>query len=328
MLMLNRRSLLALGAAFPILHPLGARAQDSFPDHPIRLLVPYAAGGGTDAVARTFAARLGGVLGQTVVVDNKPGAGGNIATETCAQAKPDGYTLLVGSIGVYSINPALFKDLTYDPARDMDLLTLAVRTPNVLVASQKFPANTVAELVAYMKKNPEQVTFTSSGIGSSDHLTAVLFWQKTGTKGVHVPYKGGAAAMSDMIGGHADVSFQNLGAASGHVKAGRLKILGVTSDQRHPVFPDTPTMTEAGVPDLVVYSWQAFAAPKGLPKDVTDKLQPALVAALKDPEVVRKFDEIGFEVVANTPKEFADFQAAEVRRWKDVIDKGNIKPES
>jgi tripartite-type tricarboxylate transporter receptor subunit TctC len=210
----------------------------------------------------------------------------------------------------------------------MDLLTVAVRTPNVLVANPKFPANTVAELVAHMKKNPDQVTFTSSGTGSSDHLTAVLFWQKTDTKGVHVPYKGGAAAMSDMIGGHADVSFQNLGAASGHVKAGRLKILGVTSDKRHPVFPDTPTMTEAGVQDLVVYSWQAFAGPKGLPKEVTDKLQPALVAALKDTEVAKKFDEIGFEVVAGTPKEFADFQAAEVKRWKEVIDKGNIKPES
>jgi tripartite-type tricarboxylate transporter receptor subunit TctC len=186
----------------------------------------------------------------------------------------------------------------------------------------------VAELVAHMKKQPGQVTFASSGIGSSDHLTAVLFWQKTGTTGVHVPYKGGAAAMNDLIGGHADVSFQNLGAASTHVKAGRLKILGVTSGKRHPVFPDTPTMAEAGVQGLEVYSWQAFAAPKGLPNEVVDKLQPALVAAMKDPEVAKKFDEIGFEVVASSPKEFADFQAAEVKRWKEVIDKGNIKPES
>jgi tripartite-type tricarboxylate transporter receptor subunit TctC len=323
---MNRRTLLALlGATAFATAPAHAAG---YPDKSITIVVPFVAGGSSDIVGRLTGQKLGEKLGHTVIVDNRPGANGGIGASLVAKAKPDGYTLLVGSIGVYSINPALFKDLTYDPARDMDLLTLAVRTPNVLVASPKFPANTVAELVAHMKKNPEQVTFTSSGIGSSDHLTAVLFWQKTGTKGVHVPYKGGAAAMSDMIGGHADVSFQNLGAASAHVKAGRLKVLGVTSEKRHPVFPETPTMAEAGVQDLVVYSWQAFAAPKGLPKDVTDKLQPALIAALKDPEVVKKFDEIGFEVVANTPKEFADFQAAEVRRWKEVIEKGDIKPES
>jgi tripartite-type tricarboxylate transporter receptor subunit TctC len=299
-----------------------------YPEKTITIIVPFVAGGSSDIVGRVTGQKLGEKLGQTVIVDNRPGANGGIGAGIVAKAKPDGYTILVGSIGVYSINPALFKDLPYDPARDMDLLTLAVRTPNVLVANPKFPANTVAELVAHMKKNPGKVSFVSSGTGSSDHLTAVLFWQKTGTSGVHVPYKGGAAAMSDMIGGHADVSFQNLGAASAHVKAGRLKILGVTSEKRHPVFPDTPTMAETGVQGLEVYSWQAFAGPKGLPKDVTDKLQPALAAALKDPDVTKKFDEIGFEVVANSPKEFADFQAAEVKRWKEVIDKGNIKPES
>jgi tripartite-type tricarboxylate transporter receptor subunit TctC len=323
---MNRRTLLAalLGAtvlAVPA-HAAG------YPDKTITIIVPFVAGGSSDIVGRLGGQKLGEKLGQTVIVDNRPGANGGIGANLVAKSKADGYTLLVGSIGVYSINPALFKDLNYDPARDMDLLTVAVRTPNVLVANPKFPANTVAELIAHMKKNPDQVTFTSSGIGSSDHLTAVLFWQKTDTKGVHVPYKGGAAAMSDMIGGHADVSFQNLGAASGHVKAGRLKILGVTSGMRNPVFPDTPTMSEAGVQGLEVYSWQAFAGPKGMPRDVTDKLQPALIAALKDPELVKKFDEIGFEVVASTPKEFADFQAAEVKRWKEDIDKGNIKPES
>lgn len=323
---MNRRTLLALlGAAALAAGPAQAAG---YPEKQITIVVPFVTGGSSDIVGRLTGQKLGEKLGQGVIIDNRPGANGGIGANIVAKAKPDGYTLLVGSIGVFSINPALFKDLNYDPARDMDLLSLAVRTPNVLVASTKFPANTVAELVAHMKKNPGQVTFASSGTGSSDHLTAVLFWQKTGTQGVHVPYKGGAAAMNDMIGGHADVSFQNLGAASGHVKNGRLKILGVTSGKRHAVFPDTPTMAEAGVQDLEVYSWQAFAAPKGLPQDVTAKLQPALIAALKDAEVARKFDEIGFEVVASSPKEFADFQAAEVKRWKDVIDKGNIKPES
>ena len=323
---MKRRTLLSalLGAAL-----LSIPAQAAgYPEKTITIIVPFVAGGSSDITGRLVGQKLGEKLGQSVIIDNRPGANGGIGANLVAKAKADGYTLLAGSIGVYSINPALFKDLNYDPARDMDLLTLAVRTPNVLVANPKFPANTVAELVAHMKKQPDKVTFVSSGTGSSDHLTAVLFWQKTGTSGVHVPYKGGAAAMSDMIGGHADVSFQNLGAASGHVKAGRLKILGVTSGKRHPVFPDTPTMAETGVQGLEVYSWQAFAAPKGLPKEVSDKLQPALVAALKDPEVAKKFDEIGFEVVGNTPKEFADFQAAEVKRWKEVIEKGNIKPES
>ena len=323
---MKRRTLLSalLGAAL-----LSVPAQAAgYPEKTITIIVPFVAGGSSDITGRLVGQKLGEKLGQSVIIDNRPGANGGIGANLVAKAKADGYTLLAGSIGVYSINPALFKDLNYDPARDMDLLTLAVRTPNVLVANPKFPANTVAELVAHMKKQPDKVTFVSSGTGSSDHLTAVLFWQKTGTSGVHVPYKGGAAAMSDMIGGHADVSFQNLGAASGHVKAGRLKILGVTSGKRHPVFPDTPTMAETGVQGLEVYSWQAFAAPKGLPKEVSDKLQPALVAALKDPEVAKKFDEIGFEVVGNTPKEFADFQAAEVKRWKEVIEKGNIKPES
>ena len=298
-----------------------------YPEKSINMIVPFTAGGSSDIVGRLVAQKMGERLGQSVIVENRTGANGGIAAAYVAKAKPDGYTLLVGSIGVFSINSALFKDLNYDPARDMDLLTLAVRTPNVLVATPKFPANTVAELIAHMKKNPDKVSFVSSGTGSSDHLTAVLFWQQTGTKGVHVPYKGGAAAMSDMIGGHADVSFQNLGAASAHVKAGRLKILGVTAGKRNPVFPDTPTMAEAGVQGLEVYSWQAFAAPKGLPKDVMDKVQPAMVAALRDPEVARKLDEIGFEVVASSAKEFTDFQAAEVKRWKDVIEQGNIKPE-
>ncbi|HEX2117359.1 MAG TPA: tripartite tricarboxylate transporter substrate binding protein [Alphaproteobacteria bacterium] len=324
---MKRRALLALLCAAALGLPAQGHAA-GYPEKSITIIVPFVAGGSSDIVGRLTGQKLAEKLGQNVIIDNRPGANGGIGANLVAKAKPDGYTLLVGSIGVYSINPALFKDLNYDPARDMDLLSLAVRTPNVLVANPKFPANTVAELIAHMKKQPGQVTFASSGIGSSDHLTAVLFWQKTGTTGVHVPYKGGAAAMNDMIGGHADVSFQNLGAASGHVKAGRLKILGVTSEKRHPVFPDTPTMSEAGVQGLEVYSWQAFAGPKGLPRDVMDKLQPALVAALKDPEVAKKFDEIGFEVVANSPKEFADFQAAEVKRWKEVIEKGNIKPES
>ena len=204
------------------------------------------------------------------------------------QAAPDGYTLLVGSIGVFAINPVLYKNLRYDPQRDFDLLSQVVRTPNVLVASPSFPANSVGELIEYLKKNPGKVTFASSGTGSSDHLTAALFWQRTGTSGIHVPYKGGGPAINDLIAGHANVSFQNLGAISQHVKSGRLKALAVTSDGRVATLPDVRSMAEAGVKDLVVYSWQSAAAPKGLPPAVKAKLEAELVTSANAPDIKAK----------------------------------------
>jgi tripartite-type tricarboxylate transporter receptor subunit TctC len=296
-----------------------------FPDRPITVVVPFPAGGASDSTARFLTPKMSEVLGQPVVVDNKPGANGGTGAAHVAKSPADGYTLLVGSIGVFSINPALYPTLPYSPQKDMDLLTQAVRTPNVLVASPNFPANTVQELVEYLKKNPNKVTFASSGIGSSDHLTAALFWQKTGTQGVHVPYKGGGPAINDLMGGHADVSFQNLGSVANQIRAGKLKLLAVTAAERTPLFPDTPTMAQAGVP-LEVYSWQAAAAPKGLPADVKAKIEAALQAAMKDPEVKKKFNDIGFEVVASSPAEFTAFQAKEEAMWKKVVQDGNITP--
>jgi tripartite-type tricarboxylate transporter receptor subunit TctC len=296
-----------------------------YPERTVTVVVPFTAGGSSDITARTVSQKLSEILGQSFIIENKAGANGSIGATYVAKAKPDGYTLFVGSIGVFAINPVLYKDLAYEPRRDFDLLSVAVRTPNALVAHPKFPANTVAELIAYLKKNPDKVSFASSGTGSSDHLTAALFWQKTGTSGIHVPYKGGSAAHTDLIGGSADVSFQNLGSITNHVRGGRMKLLAVTSDKRDPTFPDTPTMAEAGVPGLEVFSWQAFVAPKGLPKDVMERLQPALVAAIKDPAVAKKFNEIGFEVVGNSSAEFAKFLNEELARWKSVVDTGGIK---
>lgn len=295
-----------------------------YPEHPVTVVVPFPAGGASDSTARFLQPKMNEVLGQPVVVDNRPGANGAIGAAHVAKSAPDGYTLLVGSIGVFSINPALYPNLQYAP-KDMDLLTQAVRTPNVLVTSPNFPANTVQELIAYMKKNPNKVTFASSGIGSSDHLTAALFWQKTGTEGVHVPYKGGGPAINDLMGGHADASFQNLGSVANQIKAGKLKLLAVTAADRTSLFPDTPTMAQAGVP-LEVYSWQAAAAPKGLPADVKAKIEAALMAALKDPETIKKFNDIGFEVVASSPKDFTAFQSKEEEMWRQVIKTGNIQP--
>ena len=233
--------------------------------------------------------------------------------------------MLVGSIGTYAINPVLYKDLAYEPRRDFDLITVAVRTPNALVATPGFPPGNVKELIEYCKKNPNAVSFASSGTGSSDHLTAALFWQKTGTTGIHVPYKGGSAAHADIIAGNANVSFQNLGSITNHVRAGRMKLLAVTADKRDATFPNVPTMAETGVPGLEVYSWQAFAAPKGVPKEAYARLQSAFIGALKDAEVQKKFNDIGFDVVANTPAQFATFLNEELARWKQVVDAGGIK---
>ena len=296
-----------------------------YPERPVTIIVPFTPGGSYDITARTVPARLSETLGQTFLIENKPGANGGIGAAYVAKAKPDGYTLFVGSIGVFAINPVLYKNLPYEPNRDFDLLSVAVRTPNALVTRANFPANTVAEFVDYVKKNPGKVSFASSGTGSSDHLTAALFWQKTGTSGIHVPYKGGSAAHTDLIGGQVDASFQNLGSITNHVKGGKMKLLAVTGNARDPAVPGTPTMTEGGVPGLEVYSWQAFVAPKGLPKDVSDRLVPALIAAIKDAGVTKKFNDIGFEVVGNTPAEFGKFLNEELARWKGVVDAGGIK---
>lgn len=298
-----------------------------YPDKPVTVIVPFAPGGSTDNVARLVMGKVQEKLGKPFIVENKPGATGAIGATQVKRSPADGYTLLVASIGIFATNPFLQKNLAYDPIKDLDLLTIAVRSPNVLFVRPDLPVNNVAELVAYLKKNPDKVTFVSSGAGSTDHLSAALFWQKTGTTGIHVPYKGGAPAIADVIAGHADASFQNLNVVSAQVKAGKLKALAITSDARSPLLPNVPTMAEAGVPDMVVYSWQAIAAPKGLPADVKNTIYGALIGALKDPDVAKKLTDPGFEIVANTPEQFLTFLQEEQKRWKTVIETGNITAE-
>jgi tripartite-type tricarboxylate transporter receptor subunit TctC len=317
------RKLAAIAAASLAIAP-GVFAQQ-YPTKTVTIVVPFTPGGSSDITARTVAVKLQETLGQTFVIDNKPGANGGLGGKYVANAQPDGYTLFVGSIGVFAINPVLYKDLGYHPMKDYDLLSVAVRTPNALVTRPDFPANNMGEFIDYLKKNPDKVSFASSGTGSSDHLTAALFWQKTGTSGIHVPYKGGSAAHMDLIAGNTDVSFQNLGSITQHVKAGKMKLLAVTGDRRDPSVPTVPTLTEAGVPGIEVYSWQAFVAPKGLPANVKARLQPALVAAIRHPDTVKKFNEIGFEVVGNSPEEFNRFLNEELNRWKQVVDTAGLK---
>lgn len=292
---------------------------------PVTLLVPFPPGGSTDLIARTLAPKLQEKLGGSFVVENKGGAGGTIGSAGVKRAAPDGYTLLVTSLGPLVIGPHLMKDVGYHAPSDFDFISLAVQAPNVLAVPAASPHKSLADVIKFLKANPDKMTFASSGNGSSDHLTAELFWQETGTKGVHVPYKGGAPAMTDLLGGQVDATFMNINTGLSNIKAGKLRALAITSDKRSPLLPDVPTLEESGVKNVTVYSWQAFAAPKGLPADVKAKLNSAIVAGLNDPTVKPKLLDLGFEIVGNTPEQFTAFQAKEFARWKQVIEKGNIK---
>src|SRR5215212_9968177 len=306
---------LALGLAVVT----GAHAQ-AWPAKPVTLLVPFPPGGSTDLIARTLGAKLQEKLGGTFIVDNKAGAGGTVGAAQAKRSAPDGYTIFVSSLGPFVIGPHLVKNPGYDPLKDFDYITVAVQAPNVLTVPANSPHKSLADVMAFLKANPGKMSFASAGNGTSDHLTAELFWQQTGTTGLHIPYKGGAPAMSDLLGGQVDATFMNIHTGITQIKAGKLKALAITSAKRSPLLPDVPTMEESGIKGVTVYSWQAFAAPKGLPEDIKGKLHGALVAALNDPSVKPKLLELGFEIVANSPQEFTTFQASEFARWKKVIE--------
>ncbi|WP_084451653.1 Bug family tripartite tricarboxylate transporter substrate binding protein [Roseateles chitosanitabidus] len=311
----------ALGAAFLTAGLAGA---STFPDHPVTLLVPFPAGGSTDMLAREMSAKLQEKWGKTVLVDNRPGATGTLGTSMVKRAAPDGYTLLVSSLGPFVIAPHLLKNVQYDALKDIDLLTVAIQAPNVLVVPAGSPMKTVKDVIDALKKSPDKVSFASSGNGSSDHLTAELFWLQTGTSGLHVPYKGGSPAITDLIGAQVDASFQNVNAVLPHIQSGKLRALAVTGDKRSSVLPNVPTLSESGIKGADVYSWQGVAAPKGLPPALRAQIQQALVAALQDPALKKKFAEIGIETVANTADQAQAFQKAEYARWKQVIETRKI----
>jgi tripartite-type tricarboxylate transporter receptor subunit TctC len=301
----------------------GAQAQ-AWPAKPVTLLVPFPPGGSTDMIARTLAPKLQERLGGTFIVENKAGATGTVGAGQVKRAAPDGYTILVSSLGPYVIAPHLIKAVPYDALKDFDYLTVAVQAPNVLAVAAASPHKSLADVIAYHKANPGKMSFASSGNGSSDHLTAELFWQQTGTSGLHIPYKGGAPAMADLLGGQVDATFMNINTGITNIKGGKLRALAITSAKRSPLLPEVPTMDELGVKGVTVYSWQAFAAPKGLPADIKTKLMDALVAGLNDPAVKTKLQDLGFEIVGNTPEQFTALQASEFARWKKVIETGKI----
>lgn len=317
---LDRRSLLA-GSAL-LLAAGSARAQ-AWPTRPITILVPFVAGGPSDIIARTIAAKM--QLGQTVVAENRPGANGAVAAQMLSRAPADGYTFLVGSIGVFAINKALRgAAIGYDP-ETFTPITLAVTTPNVLCVHPSAPARTVAEFIAWLKANPGRFGYSTSGVGASDHLTMELFKQRTDTDITHIPYQGGAAAATDLIAGNVHATFQNMPTIHAHVMGGRLRALAVTAAERHPQMPDVPTMAEQGIADFNVTSWQAMMGPANLPPAIRDRVAAEARKALLDPEAKERLTRMGFDVVATSPEEYRAFQAAEVARWTAVVKAAKIE---
>ncbi|NML44656.1 tripartite tricarboxylate transporter substrate binding protein [Ramlibacter sp. G-1-2-2] len=312
----------ALGAA-----ALGAHAQAWPTGKTVNLMVPFPPGGSTDMIARTLSTRLPQKLGGTWIVQNTGGAGGTIGAASAKRAAPDGYNIFVSSLGPFVIGPHLMKGVAYDPLKDFDYITVAVQAPNVLAVPANSPFKSVNDVLADLRAHPGKLTFASAGTGTSDHLTAELFWQETGTKGTHVPYKGGALAMQDLIGGQVGATFMNINTGLPNIQAGKLRALAITSSKRSPLLPDVPTMEELGYKGLTVYSWQAVAAPKGLPADIKAKLHAAIVSTLNEPEVKKPLLDLGFEIVGNTPQQFTEFQASEFARWKKVIETGHITAE-
>jgi len=303
---------------------LGASAAESFPTKPIRLVVASAAGGASDIVARLMADRLTQSLGQPVVVEAKPGANGNIAAELVASSPADGYTLMMGTIGVLAINPSLYKGVRFDPLKDFAPVARLVSFSNMLIVKPSLPVNSVAQLVDYAKRNPGRLRYGSPGAGGSPHMAMVVFGQMTATDLVHVPYKGAAPALTDLMGGHIDLAFSDPLLTLPHVRAGKVRALAVSGNARLATAPDVPTVAEAGVSGYAVSGWLGIVAPAGTPQDRIVKLNAALNDALALPDVRAKLVEQGSTVIAGTPQEFGSFIRSEFYRWKKVVDDARL----
>ncbi|MBU2288048.1 MAG: tripartite tricarboxylate transporter substrate binding protein [Gammaproteobacteria bacterium] len=300
-------------------------AAEVFPDKPIRIVVASAAGGASDIVARLMADRLSQSLGQPVIVEAKPGANGNIAAELVARSPADGYTLMMGTIGVMAINPSMYSNVRFDPLKDFDPVARLVSFSNLLVVNPALPVKSVKELVAYAKENPGRLRYGSPGAGGSPHMAMVVFGQMTGTDLVHVPYKGAAPALTDLMGGHIDFAFSDPLLTLPHVRAGKVRVLAVSGATRLASEPDVPTVAEAGVPGYAVSGWLGIVAPAGTPPDRIAKLNKAFNDALAIPEVNSKLVAQGSAVIPGTPQEFGTFINAEYTRWKKVVDQAKLK---
>jgi len=296
----------------------------NYPTKPIKIVVPFPPGGATDIIGRAVAERLQAVFNRPVIVENKAGASGNIGVAEVVRSAPDGYTLHA-PISTWAINVPLRPRLGYDPVTQLTRIMQTVRTPNVLVINQqKLPANDLPGVIAWLKRNGGNAAYSTSGIGSSDHLTMEMFKQVTGTDIAHVPYNGGSPATTALLSGDVQLSFQNLGSITPQIQSGRVKAILVTADRRTPLLPDVPTAAEAGLADFEVYSWQGLGGPAGITGELLQKIHAASAAALHRPEVVARMAETGFDIVASTPEAFARFQEGEIARWRRVIEAGRI----
>ncbi|MEW6258187.1 MAG: tripartite tricarboxylate transporter substrate binding protein [Pseudomonadota bacterium] len=320
----NRRAFLVL-AALSLALPAAPAMAETYPSKPVKLIVPYPAGGTTDIIARLIATQLSEKFGQPFVVDNRAGASGAIGASAVAKSAPDGYTLLMGTANTHGINSALQKSLPYDALKDFAPVTVVASTPNVIVVNPAFPAKTLQELIALAKAEPGKLNYGSTSSGGSPHMSAELLKMMTGINITHVPYKGAAPMLTDLAGGHIPIGFDNLPSAMPFIESGKLRALAVTTAKRWPGAPNIPTVAESGVPGYEVSGWFGILAPAGTPPAIVDQLQKAVAEAVAKPEVRKQLETVGAEPVANTPQAFAKQIEADVARWKQVAETTGVK---
>ena len=321
-----RRSTGLMVCAFTMLaaHPVQAQ---NWPTKSLRFISPFAPGGGADITSRVIAQKLAESLGQQVLVDNRGGAGGMIGVDMGAKAPPDGYTMVLGTIGPIAINPGLYRKMPYDPVKDLIPVTLAADALNVLVVHPALPVKNVKELVALGKARPNQLNYGSSGPGATDHLAGELFNMLTGTKMVHVPYKGGAPAMLDLMAGNVQIIFSTVSTAIGQIKGGKIRALGMTGNKRFVLMPELPTIAEAGVPGFAVNNWYGVFVPAGTPKEIVARLNTEIVKVLNLADAKQRLLESGIEATPSTPDQFAAYIQSETKKWAKVVKDANIKVE-
>jgi tripartite-type tricarboxylate transporter receptor subunit TctC len=304
--------------------PAGAQ---SYPTRPVRFVVPFAPGGSTDTLARTVGMKLTDALGQQVVVDNRPGANGDIGMMIVAKAPPDGYTIVLGYIANLAIAPSLYKKMPYDPVKDFQPLTQPASSPNVLTAHPSVPANSLQELIALAKAKPGAVSFASTGVASVGHLTGELINNLAGIRMTHVPYKGSGQAVTDILGGHVQVMFSGFSSTLHHIKAGKLRALAVTGPKRSNALPQVATIAEQGFPGVEATAWYGILAPAGTPKPVVTRLHGEMVKILRLTDVTQKLEGLGFEIVASTPEQLGAYIRSEIKKWEKVVKASGAKPD-